>query len=63
MPGSRSPPASLTPSWRRRSTRPKWERWIVADGRGYAFVARLAREIVARDLVTAGQRQRILLTS
>lgn len=38
----------------------EWERWIVADGRGYGFVARLARDIVARDLVTSGQRRRIL---
>ena len=38
----------------------EWERWIVADGRGYGFVAQLARDIVARDLVTPGQRQRIL---
>ncbi len=38
----------------------EWERWITADGRGYGFVARLAKEVVARDLVTEGQRQRIL---
>ncbi len=38
----------------------EWERWITADGRGYGFVARVAREVVARDLVTEGQRQRLL---
>ncbi|NIP80820.1 MAG: AAA family ATPase [Gemmatimonadetes bacterium] len=38
----------------------EWERWLVADARGYTFIARLIREIVARDMVTAGQRSRIL---
>ncbi|MDX1673613.1 MAG: BTAD domain-containing putative transcriptional regulator [Longimicrobiales bacterium] len=38
----------------------EWERWLVADARGYSFVARLVREIVARDLITPGRRQRIL---
>ena len=38
----------------------EWERWMVADARGYSFVARLVREIVARDLITPGRRQRIL---
>jgi DNA-binding SARP family transcriptional activator len=37
----------------------EWERWLVADDRGYGFVAPLVKEIVARDMVTAGQRQRI----
>ena len=36
----------------------EWERWILADTRGYAFVARIARDVVSRDLVTEGQRQR-----
>lgn len=38
----------------------EWERWLVADGRGYSFIAPLVREIVARDMVTPGQRQRVL---
>jgi DNA-binding SARP family transcriptional activator len=38
----------------------EWERWLAADPRGYAFVARVVRDVVARDLVTAGQRQRVL---
>ncbi|HEV8265908.1 MAG TPA: AAA family ATPase [Gemmatimonadales bacterium] len=38
----------------------EWERWLVADPRGYAFVARIVRDIVGRDLVTPGQRQRLL---
>jgi DNA-binding SARP family transcriptional activator len=38
----------------------EWERWLVAEPRGYAFVARIVRDIVARDLVTPGQRQRLV---
>jgi DNA-binding SARP family transcriptional activator len=38
----------------------EWERWLAAEPRGYAFVARVVREVVSRDLVTAGQRQRLL---
>ncbi|OLC05811.1 MAG: hypothetical protein AUH42_06765 [Gemmatimonadetes bacterium 13_1_40CM_70_11] len=37
----------------------EWQRWLTAEGRGYAFVARIVREVVARDLVTEGQRRRI----
>lgn len=37
----------------------EWQRWLAADSRGYSFVARIAREVVARDMVTRGQRQRI----
>ena len=37
----------------------EWRRWLVAEPRGYAFVARIVKEIVARDMVTAGQRKRI----
>ena len=36
----------------------EWQRWLVADGRGYAFVARITRAVVANDMVTAGQRRR-----
>ncbi|HEY3434493.1 MAG TPA: hypothetical protein VGK41_02465, partial [Solirubrobacterales bacterium] len=38
----------------------EWTRWLVAEPRGYAFIARIVREVVVRDLVTAGQRQRII---
>jgi DNA-binding SARP family transcriptional activator len=39
----------------------EWRRWLVAEpGGGYGFVARIVREVVDRDMVTAGQRQRIL---
>jgi DNA-binding SARP family transcriptional activator len=37
----------------------EWQRWLETDGRGYGFVALLARRIIARDMVTAGQRTRI----
>jgi hypothetical protein len=38
----------------------EWNRWLVADRRGYEFVARIVREVIARDMLTAGQRRRIL---
>ena len=37
----------------------EWNRWLMADARGYAFVAGIVREVVARDMLTEGQRQRI----
>jgi predicted ATPase len=37
----------------------EWERWIAGDARGYAFVQRLAREVVLADMVTGGERRRI----
>lgn len=38
----------------------EWRRWLVADARGYSFVARIVREVVNRDMVLEGERQRIL---
>jgi DNA-binding SARP family transcriptional activator len=38
----------------------EWNRWLVAESRGYAFVARIVREVIARDMLTPGQRRRIL---
>jgi predicted ATPase len=38
----------------------EWRRWLVADAGGYGFVAKIVREVVGRDMVTEGQRQRIL---
>lgn len=38
----------------------EWQRWLTADARGYAFLARIVREAVARDMVPPGQRQRFL---
>jgi len=34
-------------------------RWLVAEPRGYAFVARIVGDTIGRDQVTAGQRQRL----
>ncbi len=36
------------------------EHWLAADARGYAFVARIVRGVVDRDLVKSAQRQRLL---
>ena len=38
----------------------EWQRWLVAEGRGYSFVARLVRRVLAEDLHTPGQRRRLL---
>lgn len=38
----------------------EWQRWLAADARGYSFVARIVRDVIARDMLTPGQRQRIL---
>jgi len=38
----------------------EWERWLSAEPRGYSFVARIVREVVARDMLTPGRRRRIL---
>jgi hypothetical protein len=41
----------------------EWHRWLVAEPRGYSFVARIVRRVVERDMVTEGQRHRVLLAS
>ena len=38
----------------------EWRHWLTAETRGYGFVARIFRDVVDRDMVTNGQRQRIL---
>lgn len=38
----------------------EWHRWLVAEPRGYSFVARIVRQIVERDMLTTGQRRRLL---
>jgi DNA-binding SARP family transcriptional activator len=38
----------------------EWHRWMVYDPRGYTFVARVVRQVIARDMLTPGQRQRVL---
>jgi hypothetical protein len=37
----------------------EWQRWLVAEGRGYSFVARLVRRVLSQDLLTPGQRRRL----
>lgn len=34
--------------------------WITGDTRGYAIAGRIVREVIGRDMVTPGQRRRIL---
>jgi DNA-binding SARP family transcriptional activator len=38
----------------------EWHRWLVAEPRGYSFVARIVRQVVEQDTVTPGQRRRVL---
>jgi DNA-binding SARP family transcriptional activator len=38
----------------------EWHRWMVSEPRGYSFVARIVRQVVERDIVTPGQRRRVL---
>jgi hypothetical protein len=38
----------------------EWYRWLVSEPRGYSFVARIVRQVVERDIVTPGQRRRVL---
>jgi DNA-binding SARP family transcriptional activator len=37
----------------------EWSRWLVAEPRGYTFLARVVRDVIARDMLTPGQRSRI----
>jgi len=38
----------------------EWQRWVLAEARGYTFVARIVKDVIARDMLTAGQRRRVL---
>jgi hypothetical protein len=38
----------------------EWQRWVAADARGYSFVARIVRDCIAREMLTEGQRRRVL---
>jgi hypothetical protein len=38
----------------------EWHRWLLAEPRGYSFAARIVRQVVQRDMVTPGQRRRVL---
>ncbi len=37
----------------------EWERWMTAERRGYSLLARIVRDVLLRDMVTAGKRARI----
>ncbi len=37
----------------------EWERWVTAEPRGYSLLARIVRDVILRDMVTAGKRARI----
>ncbi len=37
----------------------EWSRWLTSEPRGYGFVARVTREVIAQDMLTPGQRRRI----
>jgi hypothetical protein len=41
----------------------EWHRWLMAEPRGYSFVARIVRRVVERDMVTEGQRRRVLMAT
>ena len=38
----------------------EWHRWLVSEPRGYEFTARIVRQVIARDMLTPGQRRRVL---
>ncbi|HEX6432745.1 MAG TPA: hypothetical protein VFZ87_00815, partial [Gemmatimonadales bacterium] len=38
----------------------EWHRWLLSEPRGYSFLARVVRDVIARDMLTPGQRRRIL---
>jgi DNA-binding SARP family transcriptional activator len=37
----------------------EWHRWLVSEPRGYSFLARVVRQVVAQDMLTPGQRRRV----
>jgi DNA-binding SARP family transcriptional activator len=38
----------------------EWHRWLVSEPRGYSFRARVVRQVIGQDMLTPGQRQRVL---
>jgi DNA-binding SARP family transcriptional activator len=36
----------------------EWERWLVAEPRGYSLLARIVRDVILRDMVTSAPRGR-----
>jgi DNA-binding SARP family transcriptional activator len=41
----------------------EWQRWLTADARGYSFVAPVVKDVVARDMLTPGQKRRLLVSA
>jgi hypothetical protein len=41
----------------------EWQRWLTADARGYSFVAPVVKDVVARDMLTPGQKRRLLISA
>jgi DNA-binding SARP family transcriptional activator len=37
----------------------EWSRWLVSEPRGYTFMARVVRDVIARDMLTPGQKRRL----
>lgn len=37
----------------------EWRRWLTAGPQGYTFVASIVQQVIARDMLVPGQRQRI----
>ena len=37
----------------------EWTRWLVPDPQGYTFSARLIKQVIARDFVSAATRRRV----
>lgn len=65
--GDRVPAARLTGALRLPETTVhealdelEWQRWLVSEPRGYGFVARIVRQVIERDMLTPGQRRRLL---
>jgi len=38
----------------------EWHRWLVSEARGYSFLARVVRQVVEQDMLTPGQRLRVM---
>ena len=38
----------------------EWHRWLVSETRGYSFLARVVRQVVEQDMLTPGQRLRVM---
>ena len=41
----------------------EWQRWVTATGRAYGIVAKITREVILRDMLTPGQRERLQQTA